>query len=128
MTRIAAGLVAALLAIAGFADTGPRQPGRVPLPVVKIEKGEACVAPVAEMRRDHMKMLFHQRDRTMREGVRTTRFSLKNCIECHASAKTGSVLGEEGFCSSCHAYASVKIDCFECHTPMRQARTAGALR
>lgn len=122
MTRIAAGILAALLAVAGFADTGPRQAGRVPLPVVKIERGDACVAPVAEMRRDHMKMLFHQRDRTMREGVRTTRFSLKNCVECHASAKTGSVLGEEGFCSSCHAYASVKLDCFECHTPMRQAR------
>jgi hypothetical protein len=124
MTRIAAGIFAALLAIAGFADSGPRAAGRVPLPVVKIEKGEACVAPVAEMRRDHMKMLLHQRDRTMREGVRSPRFSLKSCVECHASAKTGSVLGGEGFCSSCHAYASVKIDCFECHTPMRQAGLA----
>ena len=128
MKRIVAGIFAALAAIAGFADTVPRESGRVPLPVVRIEKGEACVAPVAEMRRDHMKMLFHQRDRTMHEGVRTTRFSLKNCVECHASANTGSVLGEQGFCSSCHAYASVKIDCFECHTPMRQARTAGASR
>jgi hypothetical protein len=119
MTRIAAAAFVALLAIAVSADTGKAQ--RVPLPVVKIEKGEACVAPVEEMRRNHMKMLFHQRDRTMREGIRTTRFSLKGCVECHASAKTGSVEGEEGFCSSCHAYASVKIDCFECHTPMRQA-------
>jgi hypothetical protein len=126
MTRIGAACFAVLLALSGFADTGPRESGRVPLPVVKIERGEACVAPVAEMRRDHMKMLFHQRDRTMREGIRTTRFSLKNCVECHASAKTGSVLGEQGFCSSCHAYASVKIDCFECHTPMRQVRAAKA--
>jgi hypothetical protein len=93
-------------------------------PVVKIERGEACVAPVAEMRRDHMKMLFHQRDRTLRQGLREPRFSLKGCIECHASQKTGSVLGEEGFCSSCHAYAAVKIDCFECHTPLRQEKTA----
>jgi hypothetical protein len=115
--RIAAGLLAVLLAVAGFADTG-----RVALPVIKIEKGEACVAPVEEMRREHMKMLFHQRDRTMREGVRATRFSLKGCVDCHAGSKTGSVLGAEGFCSSCHAYASVKIDCFECHTPMRQER------
>lgn len=128
MTRITIGLLAALLAIAGFADTSARQSARVPLPVVKIEQGDACVAPVAEMRRDHMKMLLHQRDRTMREGVRTTRFSLKNCVECHASRKTGSVLGEEGFCSSCHAYASVKMDCFECHTPMRHVRAAGATR
>jgi hypothetical protein len=117
MTRIAAAAFVALLAIAVFADTGKTQ--RVPLPVVKIERGEACVAPVEEMRRNHMKMLFHQRDRTMREGIRTTRFSLKGCVECHASEKTGSVVGEEGFCSSCHEYASVRIDCFECHTGSR---------
>ena len=92
-------------------------------PVIKIERGEACVAPVAEMRRDHMKMLFHQRDRTLRKGVREARFSLKGCVECHASEKTGSVLGKEGFCSSCHAYAAVKMDCFECHTPVRATRT-----
>jgi hypothetical protein len=124
--RIAAVILAAVLAAAGAADTGPRQAQRVPLPVVKIENGEACVAPVEEMRRNHMKMLFHQRDRTLREGVRTTRFSLKNCVDCHASRKTRSVLGEEGFCSSCHAYAAVSMDCFECHTPMRQTSAARA--
>jgi hypothetical protein len=124
MTRIASGVFLVLFGLVGFADTGSRQAQRVPLPVVKVERGEACVAPVEEMRRDHMKMLFHQRDRTMREGVRTTQFSLKGCVECHASTKTGSVQGEEGFCSSCHAYASVKIDCFECHTPMRQTKAA----
>ena len=93
--------------------------GDVPLPKLKIEKGESCVAPVAEMRRDHMKMLVHQRDRTMRQGLRETRFSLKNCVDCHASRETGSVLGKDGFCSSCHEYAAVRIDCFECHTPVR---------
>jgi hypothetical protein len=122
--RIIGLLLVAVLAVTGFADTGSRQAARVPVPVVKVEKGEACVAPTAEMRRDHMKMLFHQRDRTLREGVRTTQFSLKGCVDCHASTKTGSVLGEEGFCSSCHSYASVKIDCFECHTPMRQAKVS----
>jgi hypothetical protein len=122
MTRLAAAAFAALLAIAVSADTGNAQ--RVPLPVVKIEKGEACVAPVEEMRRNHMKMLFHQRDRTMREGIRTTQFSLKGCVDCHASTKTGSVLGAEGFCSSCHAYASVRIDCFECHSAERHKAAA----
>ena len=58
----------------------------------------------------------------MREVDIDSRASLKGCIDCHASSKTGSVLGEEGFCSSCHAYAAVKIDCFECHTPLREAR------
>lgn len=112
MTRLAAGILAAVLALAAHAQ-GPK---------FKIERGEACVAPTAEMRRNHMTVLLEQRDRTLRDGVRSTRFSLKNCVECHASRKTGSVLGEEGFCSSCHAYAAVKIDCFECHTPKRQAK------
>ena len=117
--RIAALILAAALAAGVAADTGPRKAQRVPLPIVKIENGEACVAPVEEMRRNHMTMLFHQRDRTLRDGVRTTRFSLKNCVECHASRKTGSVLGEEGFCSTCHEYAAVKMDCFECHSAAR---------
>ena len=122
MTRLAAAVFIALLAIAVSADTGKAQ--RVPLPVVKIEKGEACVAPVDEMRRNHMAMLLNQRDRTMRQGLREPRFSLKNCVDCHASRATGSVLGKEGFCSSCHAYASVKIDCFECHSSERQKAAA----
>jgi len=124
MMRIAAGIIAAVLAVAGFADAGDQRARRVAVPVVKIEKGEACVAPTGEMRRDHMKMLLHQRDGTMRQGLRESRFSLKNCIECHASRETGSVLGKDGFCSSCHAYAAVSMDCFECHTPLQQKRAA----
>jgi hypothetical protein len=118
--RIAAAALAALLGMASLAGSAEQRGGRVALPVVKIEKEGACVAPTAQMRRNHMTMLLHQRDRTMHEGVRTQRFSLKNCVECHASRETGSVLGKEGFCSSCHAYASVSIDCFECHSPMRR--------
>jgi hypothetical protein len=26
------------------------------------------------------------------------------------------VLGKDHFCQSCHNYAAVKIDCFECHS------------
>jgi len=124
MMRIATGIIAAVLAVAGFADAGDQRARRVAVPVVKIEKGDACVAPTGEMRRDHMNMLLHQRDRTLRQGVRESRFSLKNCVDCHASRETGSVLGKDGFCSSCHAYASVSLDCFECHTPLRQTRAA----
>jgi len=95
--------------------------GRVPLPVHNIEKGDQCVEPVELMRRDHMKFILHQRDKTMHDGVRTTQHSLKNCIDCHADTKTGSVLGKDGFCESCHAYAAVKLDCFECHSSLREA-------
>ena len=116
--RIVAGIMAAMLAIAGHADA----------PRIRIERGEACVAPTAQMRRDHMNMLFRQRDLTVRQGLREPRFSLKGCVDCHASRETGSVLGQDGFCSSCHSYASVKIDCFECHSPMRQSQAAGFSR
>jgi hypothetical protein len=122
--RLAIAFVAALLAIAGDVHEGAARAGGVPLPAIQAGRGEACVAPTADMRRNHMTYLFRQRDRTMHEGIRTTRFSLKNCVDCHASAKTGSVLGDKGFCADCHAYASVKIDCFECHSAERQVKAA----
>lgn len=88
---------------------------RTPRPAIVIDKPGQCVADTATMRRDHMKLLMHQRERTMHEGIRTRQHSLNGCIECHASSKTGSVLGENGFCQSCHSYAGVSLDCFECH-------------
>ena len=120
----AAAALAVVLTVASMAHAGEKPARRVALPVVKLEQGEACVAPTEEMRKNHMKMLLHQRDRTLRQGIREPRLSLRNCIECHASRETGSVLGKDGFCSSCHTYAAVSIDCFECHTPLRQKRTA----
>ena len=127
--RIAGFLVPVLLA-AGLAVAGEDRPARVALPAIKIEKTGQCVAPAAEMRRDHMTMLLHQRDQTMHRGIRTTRHSLKGCIDCHASPKTNSVLGKDGFCASCHAYAAVRMDCFECHSssPQRNAGSTGDAR
>jgi hypothetical protein len=102
-------LAALLLPALAFASD------RVPKPVINIEKPGRCVEDTATMRREHPDMLRHQRDQTMREGIRTRKHSLKECVECHSSAKTGSVLGEKGFCQSCHDYASVRPDCFSCH-------------
>ena len=90
-------------------------------PTAKVYKGrgDKCVEPTADMRRNHMKYILHQRDKTMHQGIRTTKHSLKNCVDCHADPKTNSVLGQDGFYSSCHQYASVQIDCFTCHTDKR---------
>ena len=126
MKRRVAGLLVAGLIAAGLALAQEKRAARVALPTVKIEKGEACVAPVAEMRRDHMKMLMHQRDRTVHLGIRTAQHSLKGCIDCHASPGANSVLGKDGFCASCHAYAAVKMDCFECHSPAPRGQAGGA--
>ena len=122
--RIATVVLAAALA-AAVAVAGER---RGSAPRVTVAQGETCVAPTDAMRRDHMKYLLHQRDRTMHEGFRDPRFSLKQCVECHASRESGSVLGKDGFCASCHSYAAVKIDCFECHTPLRQKAADGGAR
>ncbi len=87
-----------------------------------IAKGDKCVEDTAYMRRNHMKLLMHQRDETMHKGIRTTKYSLKNCIECHANPKTGSVASsKEDFCMGCHSYAAVKLDCFECHSTKPKA-------
>ena len=116
--------------------------GRVPLPTIVKGKGEACVADTAYMRRNHMTELDHQRDETMHRGVRTRKFSLKECVACHAvPASTGgyvSVNAPGQFCRSYHDYAAVTIDCFQCHAarPGEEAskragafpRTAGKFR
>ena len=102
--------------------------GEVPKPSAAIESpGTQCVAPPAEIRRNHMEMLKHQRDLTLREGIRGTKVSLNGCIACHASKKTGSVIGNnDNFCQGCHAYAAVKLDCWDCHQPKAGYQATGA--
>ena len=104
-------------------DKGQNQ-GRVAKPFLELGKGQQCVAETEWMRKNHMKLLLHQRDETMHKGIRTKKYSLQNCIECHASQKTNSVIGSnQNFCQACHSYTSVKLDCFECHAskPKSQA-------
>ncbi len=88
-------------------------------PSVPKGKGDKCVEPTEEMREHHMEYILHQRDDTMRRGIRTSKHSLKECIECHnAPAKDDKVarFGEKDhFCSSCHTFVAVNVDCFECH-------------
>lgn len=116
-------LFGTLMIAAGFAFAGA---AGVPKPVVKIENPGQCVAPAEEMRRNHMEMLKHQRDKTMRLGERGAKVSLNGCIECHASKTGGSVLGaKDAFCESCHAYAAVKLDCWDCHQPKAGFKAAG---
>lgn len=94
--------------------------GDVTVPSHKTKKGEKCVEPVDVMRRQHMEFILHQRNKTMHQGIRTSKYSLKNCVDCHADPVTNSVLGKDGFCESCHTYAAVTTDCFSCHTDKAQ--------
>ena len=121
--KAAAALLALLtVLVAGVAFAA----GRAAKPVVLIERPGVCVEATEVMRRNHMKLLMHQRDRTVRDGIRTKPHSLSGCVDCHASRKTGSVLGAQGFCQSCHDYAGVRLDCFECHASKARAQAAGA--
>jgi hypothetical protein len=116
------GALLALLLLSGTmtATAADDMSGRVPKPDlpkgIGYAKTDKCVRPTEDMRHNHMKYLLHHRKLTMHEGIRTKQFSLKNCVDCHASPKTNSVLGQDGFCANCHRYAAVSIDCFSCHS------------
>ncbi len=110
--------LAALLGVAvTFAAIPLRQAtADAKLPGLENRKGDKCVEDVDIIRRNHPDLLKHHRIETLRHGIRTTKYSLKGCVECHASAKTGSVASaKDDFCVTCHAYAGVQLDCWDCH-------------
>lgn len=93
----------------------------VPTPFIPKAKGETCVEPADVMRRMHSAYLRHQRDDTMHRGIRTTKYSLVECIECHVTPDENGFYKKihqdpQHFCRSCHAYSAVTPDCFQCHT------------
>ncbi len=115
--RLAA-VIALLLAVA---NTSAFAEDLVPHPPKG--KGEHCVAPTEFMRRNHMSMMKHQRDETVHEGVRGKPFSLAGCMDCHAvkgaDGQPVAYADSRHFCRSCHDFAAVSIDCFECHSSKR---------
>ena len=103
MGAVLRGIVLIFLAASGVAAAVADS--RVPLPTPpsarsRVSKTQGCVEPTEVMRKNHMRFLLHQRDETVHEGIRAKKFSL-------------NAPGQ--FCQSCHAYASVHIDCFQCH-------------
>ncbi len=116
------GVIFILLAIMAGPGDAYAEEGGVPLPTPsKAVKGEKCVEPANVMRREHMNFLTHQRDETLREGIRGKKYSLRQCTECHATADPeiaeGKVRTLQPFCGECHEYVAVKLDCFACHNP-----------
>ena len=98
------------------------QGGGVPVPEIpeanaRFSETQGCVEPTDEMRKNHMEYILHQRDRTVHEGIRTKQHSLVECINCHVSDAPDAprYSSEKHFCNSCHTFASVRIDCFQCH-------------
>nr|VFJ42402.1 MAG: hypothetical protein BECKDK2373B_GA0170837_100125 [Candidatus Kentron sp. DK] len=105
--------------------------------VMSVGKSGKCVGPTAVMRREHMDFLLEQRDKTMRHGIRGGDHALKKCIDCHEDLKRGEqgqlVSSDrpisvndprDGFCQTCHQFAAVRIDCFQCHVAVSDAVTS----
>jgi predicted CXXCH cytochrome family protein len=135
MLRAIGLLFAAAFCAAALAGTPARaESNLVPHPP-KVDKsrGENCVASTDYMRRYHMTMLKHERDETVHEGVRGGKFSIKECVDCHAvkgaDGRPVSYESPQHFCRSCHDYAAVSIDCFECHAsrPGEKSKSSAAL-
>jgi len=116
-------LLCCLLSLPGLsmaAEPAASAFGQIAIPApLKPALAENCVEPTSVMRRDHMKFLLHQRDATVIDGDRDKRHSLIGCIDCHNPPRAdGEIVrydNPQHFCAGCHAYASVRIDCFECH-------------
>ena len=53
--------------------------------------------------------------------------SLSECINCHAVKDEKSqfvrIDNDQHFCVSCHKYAAVTIDCFQCHRDIPEGST-----
>jgi hypothetical protein len=120
-------LVLGVMCAGAVADEGSTLLPAIPAAV----KGDACVEPTDVIRRRHMDFLMHQRDDTVKGGIRGAKHSLVGCIDCHAQSDAQGaaipVNAEGQFCQSCHGFAGVRMDCFECHATVPdggQARTA----
>ena len=120
LRRVSKGMLAVVLVyMASVAVVTYAEGEGVPLPLIPMGQGDNCVADTDFMRRNHMNLLTHQRDDTMLKGIRSGQYSLKECISCHAvmgpDAMPLTIASPQHFCRSCHDYASVSIDCFQCH-------------
>ena len=91
----------------------------VNLPEFPRGKGDNCVETTDIMRKNHMEFLTHQRDLTVHDGIRSSKHSLVECIQCHvqkdAQGQFIPVNAPGQFCQSCHQFTATRLDCFECH-------------
>ncbi len=127
-------LISAVIALALLSGANAFAESRVPVPKIPEAQREAgpdkCVEPVEVMRKQHFEFILHQRDETMHLGIRTKKYSLKECVSCHAvkdeHGQPVTFKDDRHFCNSCHRYAAVHIDCFECHASTPEGGDTGA--
>jgi len=126
MTRFLRQFAVLVYASIGLALLSTSAIAETPFPTIHEPADESakCIHPEDEMRRNHMNYILHERDETMHEGIRNEPASLANCIDCHVKpddkGEIANIESKEHFCSGCHQYASVQIDCFQCHADRPQ--------
>jgi len=112
-------LTSLMLVLAAGLSACDSKPPELMKAVNQFESDEIRDAHVKNMRKNHMDELLHKRDQTVIQGIRTKKHSLKACINCHVPEQhNGKVLRHtdpEHFCSTCHGYVAVQLDCFQCH-------------
>lgn len=117
-------------------------------PVIAQSSDKECVEPKEYMRENHMQLLLKWRDSVVRDGQtvyinsqgKAFDMSLEDtCLKCHNNtpvpdsypnpATNGSKTAttqltstdNNQFCFSCHNYAAVKPNCWNCHSDPREA-------
>ncbi len=126
MTRFLRQVAVLVYASIGLTLVSTSALAETPFPTIHEPSDESkrCIHPEDEMRRNHMNYILHERDETVREGIRGEAEGLSACIDCHVEPNDkGEIAGidsKEHFCNACHQYASVQIDCFQCHADRPQ--------
>jgi len=123
LRNVLIGLMLAIVSSVTIADGS-----KVPPP-----KGDQCVEDAEWMRSNHFETVLHQRDKTVLQGIRTQEHSLKNCIDCHITPNEQGEYArysnsEEHFCASCHSFAAVSVDCFQCHADRPEQAVRDAIK
>jgi hypothetical protein len=83
-------------------------------------KGHGLRFEPTAMVRYHTEFLMHRKNRVVHDGVRSERYSFRQCMTCHMKTDAGGAVVKVGdsqhFCTSCHRQMAVTTDCFECHS------------
>lgn len=115
--KIVAGLIIflILITIPVWYTVAAGEAQNVPDPKI-ITTEKQCIESTQYMRDSHMDLLDEWRWSVVREGDRTYiasdgkewTISIRDtCMECHSN--------KAEFCDTCHDYAGIKPDCWDCH-------------
>ncbi len=118
-------LLAAALGMGAMAQA--EEVGDYVLPSSRAAALGQCVEATEYMRRNHYELIRHQRDATVYGGIRGTDHSLSGCVSCHVgydgSGAPIEINAKGQFCRSCHDYAAVQMNCFDCHATVPQGES-----